>query len=133
MYKCYKDAKTEYENGKWKNKEDFIQYVWDIIIKMADAREKQNRKNEDHHIVERATKAFLNCYRIKRTPISGTVIFSKTNFKYYDNSKSHGLWPWLSYNADVIKREKAGIYSIPDDDFYHALLKVVLNMTVKSP
>jgi hypothetical protein len=127
MGDSYEDMKERYNEDKRKITEIFIQCVWDRIIKKAKARE--NVEGEDHHIVERATKAFLNLYQIVRVPVDGTNIFAGTNFENYSNSASHGLWPWMKHNTDVI-RKVGRFYDIPNEEFYKALLKVVLNVPI---
>ena len=123
MNYSYKDAKKHYDEGGWPT-DDFIKYIWDRIKRTAGYRE--YILDEDHHIAEKATKAFLNLYKVKAKPIYRTEILKEIKrvdggFKTY---KGVGLWPWTEHFTDVIKKEK-GFYSIPNDDFYRALLKVV--------
>jgi hypothetical protein len=126
MGDSYKDAKRRYDEGGW-NTDGFIQYVWNRIKDTAKSRE--NIPDQDHHIAERATKAFLNLYKVKAKPIYRIEILEEIKrvdggFETYEGV---GLWPWTENHSDVIKKEK-GFYSIPNDDFYRALLKVILNV-----
>src|SRR5208283_2968413 len=105
MNYSYKDAKRHYDEDEWPT-DAFIQYVWDRIKETANNRE--NIPDEDHHIAERATKAFLNLYKIKAKPIYRTAILNGIKrvdggFKTY---KGVGLWPWTENHSDVIKKEK---------------------------
>ena len=125
MGDSYKDAKRRYDEEGW-NTDAFIQYVWNRIKDTAKNREK--KPGQDHHIAERATKAFLNLYKVNAKPIYKTEILEEIKrvdggFKTY---KGVGLWPWTKKYTDIIKEEK-GFYRILNDDFYRALLKAILN------
>ena len=124
MGDSYKDAKRRYDAGGWPT-DAFIQYVWDRIKEKANNRE--NIPDEDHHIAERATKAFLNLYKVKAKPIYRAEILKeiKRVDGGFETYKGVGLWPWTEHFTDVIKKEK-GFYSIPNDDFYRSLRKVIL-------
>jgi hypothetical protein len=125
MREYVKKAKERYINGQI-DKEGFIAEIWNGIKESAEKSEKQQ------HIVERATKAFLELYEeSNRVSVNGTIILEKAGIKRNQTS-NHGLWPWLKRdnNADVIKQEKDNsgkrCYSVPNNDFYAALRKVVL-------
>lgn len=96
MDDSYEDMKERYDEDKRKLTEAFIQDVWNKIIIEAD--KQKNIPNEDHHISERATKAFLNLYKVKAKPIYITEILQEIKridggFKTY---KGVGLWRTLS-------------------------------------
>jgi len=126
MDDSYEDMKERYDEDKRKLTESFIQNVWNKII--DEAKKRENIPDEDHHIVERATKIFLNLYKVKAKPVYRTEILEeiKRGDGGFATYKGVGLWPWTGNHADVIKKEK-GFYNIPDSDFYRALLKIVLN------
>lgn len=119
-----KDARERYDN-KQTTTVTFIEEVWEGI-KYNAAKSKKHQ-----HIVERATKAFLDiCQNNNRSPVIGKAIFRASGIKPNQTS-NHGLWPWLKGHADVIKQEKEDstgkrFYSVPNDGFYAALRKVVL-------
>ena len=121
-----KDARERYDN-KQTTTVAFIEEVWEGIKYYA-ARSKKHQ-----HIGEQATRIFLTLYeKNKRSPVSGENIFDelKKAGVTYKNYSSHGLWHWLENGADVIKKDKDNsgktCYSVPNDDFYAALRKVVL-------
>jgi hypothetical protein len=129
MLEYVRKAKERYTT-KQINTEGFIAEIWEGIKDSA------KRSNKQQHIVEKATKAFLQLFEEnKHLPINGKDILQKAGIKPNQTS-NHGLWPWLKKNdnADVIKQEKdesgKRCYSVPNNDFYTALRKVVLGLRV---
>jgi hypothetical protein len=118
-------AKERYAN-KQTDKDGFVTEVWNGIKDSAES------SGKGQHIVERATEAFMTlCEENGRSPVSHRAILEKAGLQ--PNQTSSLLWPWLDRNAGVIRKEKDDggkrRYSVPDDDFYAALRKVVLRLT----
>ncbi|MBE0415936.1 MAG: hypothetical protein IBX36_05285 [Dehalococcoidia bacterium] len=123
MLKYVGRCKKDYEEGRI-SKDEFLECVIRGAIKAA------MRQPKKAMVVACATKAIIEQSERSRKQghdrhISGKAIFCQTKFEHYDNTSSHGLWPWLkkNNNADVIEKDSRG-YLIKEE-FYEAMVKKV--------
>jgi hypothetical protein len=123
MLSFIRTANERYANNQT-DREGYIAEVW------AGIRHSAEKSGKTRHVVEEATKAFLELYEESgHSPVTPKAIAKRANL----GQTSSLLWPWVQRNAGVIRMgtDKSGrrYYSIPDDNDYVHLSRVVLHQT----
>jgi hypothetical protein len=119
MLSYVRRAKDRYDN-KLTDREGFVTEVWNGILASA------ANGGRNQRVVEKSSKAFLALSEENgRSPVSPRAISLRAGI---DQTASL-LWPWLDWNAGVIRLEKNNSggrhYTISGDDF-DLLRKVIL-------